>query len=121
MTRRSRTTTKQQPGAGLGVFPVTKPVSSGKRRKPAQSQDYPDRHFMRVMDAGFPPHFVSQMALTSQEQAAIKRGQAGAAASENSGWKAQGGTVQMRGTPKQLKPGWMGAREQDETEGRAAA
>lgn len=62
MNRKTRISDKQQPGAGLAAFPATKPAGSGRAKPPGAAQTYPDRYFLRVMDAGFPPGFVSQIA-----------------------------------------------------------
>lgn len=103
MTRGTRTTDKKQPGTGLAAFPATKPAGSGRAKALAPAQEYPERYFLRVMDAGFPPNFVSQIGkVWSQQELAAQ-----AAARTNSGWIAQGGTVLMKGTPKWAAPGWM--------------
>lgn len=82
-----------------------KPKNSGKRRKAAARTDYPDRYFLRVMDAGFPPNFVPQIRelKSQQEKAAEQNGK------NTSGWQRDGGTVLMPGTPKWDRPGWIGA------------
>jgi hypothetical protein len=102
----TRTSTKKAHGTGLALFPATKPAGSGKAKSLPAAEDYPDRHFLRVMDAGFPPRWQSQMQQDSQQLIAARL-----AAGKGSGWHRQGGTVVMNGTPKWAAPGWMKGAE----------
>jgi hypothetical protein len=80
-----------------------KPAGSGKRRKAEARTDYPPSHFLRVMDAGFPPRFEPQIKQlkSQQERAAEQNGK------NTSGWQRDGGTVLMPGTPTWDRPGWI--------------
>ncbi len=79
-----------------------KPATSGKKKALPATTEYPDRYFLRVMDAGFPPRWESQIQHDSQQVIAARL-----AAGRHSGWVAQGGTVVMPNTPKNKAPGWM--------------
>lgn len=103
MTRGTSTSDKKAPGTGLTAFPATKPAGSGRAKALAPAQEYPERYFLRVMDAGFPPRFESQILRirSQQERAAQLAGQ------QKSGWMRDGGTVLMKGTPTWERPGWI--------------
>ncbi|MFO0454251.1 MAG: hypothetical protein ACK52I_37315 [Pseudomonadota bacterium] len=89
-------------GNGLAAFPATKPAASGKQKALPAAADYAPGHFLKVMQAGFPPRWESRIERDSKELIAARL-----AAGRKSGWMAQGGTVLMPGTPKNDAPGWM--------------
>lgn len=80
-----------------------KPASSSKRKALPAAADYAPGHFLKVMQAGFPPRWESRIERDSKELIAARL-----AAGKGSGWHRQGGTVVMNGTPKWAAPGWLG-------------
>lgn len=84
---------------------MKKPLTSGKRRKPAPVVDYPPGYFSEPMRKGFPPNFVSAYVAERAPQgrpAHEQREQAMAA-----GVSFATGTVLMPKTPRNKAPGWM--------------